>query len=67
MILYLLIKENIWKESLIVVNNFYEKEVEIELDIEDLEKYKCIITNYEERNLNLKFTLRPYESIAFIK
>jgi len=60
-------KREYMKGSLIVVNNFYEKEVEIELDIEDLEKYKCIITNYEERNLNLKFTLRPYESIAFIK
>jgi len=54
-------------ESLIVLNNFYEKEVEIELDIQDFEKYKCIITNYEERNLTLKFTLKPYESIAFIK
>ena len=54
-------------ESLIVLNNFYEKEVEIELDIQDFEKYKCIITNYEERNLTLKFTLKPYESIALIK
>ena len=54
-------------ESLIVLNNFYEKEVEIELDIQDFEKYKCISTNYEERNLTLKFTLKPYESIAFIK
>ena len=54
-------------ESLIVLNNFYEKEVEIELDIQDFEKYKCIITNYEERNLKLRFTLKPYESIAFIK
>ena len=54
-------------ESLIVLNNFYGKEVELELDIRDFEKYKCIITNYEERNLILKFTLKPYESIAFIK
>ncbi|BCZ48200.1 alpha,alpha-phosphotrehalase [Clostridium gelidum] len=54
-------------EYLIVLNNFYGREVEIELDIQDLEKYKCIITNYEERNLKLRFTLKPYESIAFIK
>jgi trehalose-6-phosphate hydrolase len=54
-------------ESLIVINNFFEKEVEIKLHIEDLEKYECIITNYDERNLQSVFILRPYESVAFIK
>lgn len=60
-------KREYMDESLIVINNFYEKEVDIQLDIEDLEKYKCIITNYEERDLESSFTLRAYESIAFIK
>ncbi len=54
-------------ESLIVINNFFEKEVEIKLDIEELEKYRCIITNYDERELQSMFTLKPYESIAFLK
>ncbi|OOM70439.1 alpha,alpha-phosphotrehalase [Clostridium sp. BL-8] len=54
-------------ESLIVINNFFEKEVEIKLDIEELEKYKSIITNYDERDLQSVFTLKPYESIAFLK
>ncbi len=54
-------------ESLIVINNFFEKKVEIKLDIEELEKYKCIITNYDERDLQSMFTLKPYESIAFLK
>ncbi|EHJ01282.1 alpha,alpha-phosphotrehalase [Clostridium sp. DL-VIII] len=54
-------------ESLIVINNFFEKEVEIKLDIEELEKYKSIITNYDERDLQSVFVLKPYESIAFLK
>lgn len=54
-------------ESLIVINNFYEEEADIQLNIDDLEKYKCIITNYEERMLESKFTLKAYESIAFKK
>ena len=55
------------QDVLAALHQIYEKEVEIELDIQDLEKYKCIITNYEERNLKLTFTLKPYESIAYIK
>lgn len=54
-------------ESLIVINNFYEEEAEVQLDLEELEKYKCIIDNYEEKNLKSRFVLRPYESAAFIK
>lgn len=60
-------KREYMNESLIVINNFFEKEVEIKLDIEELEKYKCIITNYDERHLQSAFTLKPYESIAFVK
>jgi len=60
-------KREYMNESLIVINNFYENEIEINLYIEDLDKYKCIITNYEERSLKPRFALKPYESIAFIK
>lgn len=60
-------KREYLKESLIVINNFYETEVTVVLDIEELESYKCIITNYEERNLKQIFSLKPFESIAFLK
>lgn len=60
-------KREYMDESLIVINNFNEEEVKIQLDIEELEKYKCIITNYKERELKSNFALKPYESIAFIK
>jgi trehalose-6-phosphate hydrolase len=60
-------KREFMNESLVVINNYYEKEVEIQLNIKELEKYKCIISNYEERSLQSRLTLKPYESIAFIK
>lgn len=60
-------KREYLEESLIVINNFYETEVTVVLDIEELESYKCIITNYEERNLKQIFSLKPFESIAFLK
>ncbi|MBO8435005.1 MAG: alpha-glucosidase C-terminal domain-containing protein [Tyzzerella sp.] len=50
-------------ESIIVINNFYEKETEWESEI-NLTKYKCILSNYENINLNKKLNLRPYESIV---
>ncbi|AQR94910.1 alpha,alpha-phosphotrehalase [Clostridium saccharoperbutylacetonicum] len=60
-------KREYLEESLIVINNFYETEVTVVLEIEELESYKCIITNYEERNLKQIFSLKPFESIAFLK
>lgn len=54
------------EKTLISINNFYDKEVEVALDIDYVENYKCVITNYENRKLESKMVLKPYESIAFI-
>ncbi|VIF54619.1 trehalose-6-phosphate hydrolase TreA [Clostridioides difficile] len=55
------------KESLVVLNNFYDKEIDVVLENEELEKYKCIISNYGDRKIVSTITLRPYECIALFK
>ncbi|PBI17030.1 alpha,alpha-phosphotrehalase [Clostridioides difficile] len=55
------------KESLVVLNNFYDKEIDVILDNEELEKYKCIISNYGDRKVTSTITLRPYECMALFK
>ncbi|MGL4424978.1 MAG: alpha-amylase family glycosyl hydrolase, partial [Cetobacterium sp.] len=53
-------------EKLLVINNFYENEVEVEIPEEFVRK-EVLIKNYENILLNKnKVTLRPYESIAFL-
>ena len=52
------------KESLIVVTNFYEKEVSIDLDIKD---YKVLFANYKDLSPKQPIQLRPYEAIVFYK
>ena len=54
-------------EELIVLNNFYGKETDVTLDIKDVNGYTCLLSNYEEQELNNQLTLRPYESIVFYK
>lgn len=59
-------KRKLNNEELICLNNFYEEEVEIEID--ELEKYDILISNY--RNTNFKqntIKLRAYESITLYK
>lgn len=51
-------------EEMIVLNNFYEKEINISID--GLEKYEILISNYNEHNIN-DLVLRPYESIVFYR
>ncbi|WP_338448789.1 alpha,alpha-phosphotrehalase [Niallia oryzisoli] len=56
-------------EKLLVVNNFYEKEVEFQLpeqiDLTDFSS-KILLSNYVDSSQNPKnFTLRPYESIVY--
>ncbi|CCK99413.1 trehalose-6-phosphate hydrolase TreA [Clostridioides difficile] len=55
------------KESLVVLNNFYDKEIDVVLENEELEKYKCIVSNYGDRKIVSTITLRPYECIALFK
>ncbi|MEG0275854.1 MAG: alpha,alpha-phosphotrehalase [Coprobacillus sp.] len=52
-------------ESLIVVNNFYGKECEINID--NLDKYDILLSNYDDSQAKGKIILRPYESIVFYK
>ncbi len=54
-------------EILIVLNNFYGKETEVKLDIENVGDYKCLLSNYESKELTNQLTLRPYESVVFYK
>lgn len=59
-------KRKLNNEELICLNNFYEEKVEIEID--ELEKYDILISNY--RNTNFKqntIKLRAYESITLYK
>lgn len=56
-------------EKLLVVNNFYEKEVEFQLpeqiDLTDSSS-KILLSNYADSSQNPKnFILRPYESIVY--
>lgn len=51
-------------ESMIVINNFFEGEYEIELDIEG---YEVLLSNYEETNISNKLIIRPYESLVLYK
>ncbi|GAA0077722.1 alpha,alpha-phosphotrehalase [Clostridium sp. CTA-5] len=55
-------------ESIIVVNNFYDKECTINLNEEidyNIEKVETLISNYNDKYDNLeKINLRPYESFA---
>lgn len=59
-------KRKLNNEELICLNNFYEEDVEIEID--ELEKYDILISNY--KNINFKqniVKLRAYESITLYK
>lgn len=49
-------------ESLIVVNNFYGKEISWTCP-EKLEGYRCLLSNYPDRTISTQLTLRPYESL----
>lgn len=52
-------------EKMIVVNNFYDKACEINID--GLNEYDVLITNYKDIVVKDNMTLRPYESIVFYK
>ncbi|KPI54982.1 hypothetical protein KW94_05020 [Clostridioides difficile] len=57
---------NLENEQLIVFNNFYDHEVEVEVSEEFLEKpFTYLIGNYTERDLEPKLRLKPYETISF--
>lgn len=53
-------------ETIIVVNNFYGKEVLWDTEM-DLSGYKCILSNYNDSKVDRVLKLRPYESIVLKK
>ena len=52
-------------ETLLVINNFYAKEVTIHLD--DIEGYQLLLSNYPSQSLKKELTLRPYESCVYYR
>ena len=54
-------------DVLIVLNNFYGKDTQVTLDLEDVKDYQCLLSNYEAKELTQQLTLRPYESVVFYK
>ena len=54
-------------EEILVINNFYGKETEIELDF-DVDGYRNILSNNgNERKLEKKMKLEPYDSFVFYR
>ncbi|RGY98764.1 alpha,alpha-phosphotrehalase [Clostridium sp. AM58-1XD] len=54
-------------QTLLVFSNFYGTEAEMTIEESGLEEYNCLLTNYQERKLANKFSLQPYESVAFLR
>lgn len=52
--------------KLLVVCNFRNKEIEVDLDI-DLQGYKCIMANYQKQDVQSKMILKPYEGLVYKK
>ena len=51
------------KEELVVVNNFYRKEVDWNCPV-DLTGFTCLLSNYADSAVQTKLHLRPYESLV---
>ena len=54
-------------ESLLAFHNFYAQEAEADLGELETEGYVCLLDNYQERSLEKKLKLKPYESAVFLK
>ncbi|MFT8316538.1 MAG: alpha,alpha-phosphotrehalase [Clostridium sp.] len=58
-------ERNYKDESLIVICNFYEENIDIVL--KGYKNFKVLISNYEDAKLNENIRLRPYETIVYYK
>lgn len=58
-------KRTYQNEEMIVLNHFYDKEVQLSLD--GIEDYEVLISNYPSHTLTPKLVLRPYESLVLYK
>ncbi len=55
------------KETILVLNNFYGKDCAVDLgEIEELDRFGTLISNYPDQDLSHHMNLRPYESAAWI-
>ena len=54
-------------EELIVINNFYGQEVTLDLNLDQISHYTCLLSNYESKPLSQNITLKPYESLVYYK
>lgn len=55
------------KETILVLNNFYGKDCSVDLgEIDELDRFGTLISNYPEQDLSHHMNLRPYESAAWI-
>lgn len=52
------------EETMVVINNFYGKETELEIPFDTL-GFTCILSNYPEVRLENVMKLRPYESLVY--
>ena len=60
-------RRNYQDQKLLVINNFYGKEVTWEAD-ESLEDYTCILSNYEHHMMDGKrIRLKPYEALVLYR
>lgn len=50
-------------KQLLVLNNFFTKEVELDLP-EAYQSGQVLLSNYLETNLSEKITLKPYQTLA---
>ena len=51
-------------DSLIVINNFFAEETEVDVNLEGYEVY---LSNYADTKTDSHLILRPYESVIFRK
>ncbi|MFB4168084.1 alpha,alpha-phosphotrehalase [Virgibacillus sp. JSM 102003] len=59
-------KRNWNNETLLVVSNFYEKEVIAHIDLEEYTDINMLLSNYPDTDQTFdQFILRPYESVVY--
>ena len=53
-------------EELVVINNFYRKEVDWNCPV-DLTGFTCLLSNYSDSSVQTRLHLRPYESLVLYR
>ncbi len=58
-------KRKLGNEEVLVLNNFYGEKTMVEL--EDIQGFELLLSNYPEKKIKNHLELEPYESIAYIR